>query len=67
MCHKAIRRVSAFQNLLELLRQVTADKKNIKELTLIATWVNYWQADAIQMMHYTDGLQGCGTYFEGCL
>ena len=66
-CHKAIRRISALQSLLKLIKELTAFESKASALKVVATWVNCWQSGAVKMMHYTDGLHGSGNYFEDSL
>ena len=36
-------------------------------LPTLISWLNAFQASSLELMHYTDGLKGCGVFFESKL
>ena len=61
MCSRnAIRRLSSFR-LIEMLLEY--DKEEIA-LPEIVAWFTQFQNQSAKLLHYTDGIKGCGIYFE---
>ena len=56
----AIRRLAAFR-LIDRLLETQVDEKSIVELI---QWFTSFQANSKLLLHYTDGISGCGIFFE---
>ena len=60
---KAIRRISGFK-LLESLLNVDANQEILIE---IVAWFTSFQQESKMLLHYSEGVRGCGTFFEQVL
>ena len=40
------------------------DSNNTVVLGALVSWLNCWQANSAEVLHYTKGLQGCGSLLE---
>ena len=62
--HRAIRRLSAFQIVQKKIFEAIQSTNTMQRLPLLITWFKAFQANSRKLVHYTDGLDGCGVFFE---
>ncbi len=44
--------------------QKCIEGERVGALKILTSFVNLYQGDSAELLHYTDGLKGCGAFFE---